>query len=447
MCARGLAGAWLAIVAGASLASAQEKLLPIQLGAVRFYPSVILATAWEDNVERVNEDDPLLEPVPSLIRGVRPILRFELPILEKNLVSAAYRGDYRSYSAEELKDAGGASHFVDFTAHFEAPTRFRLDAEQHFVDGISELLSTSPGGEFRYTTQPLKARESKLGFALDIGPIQSIELGGSHNVTEFQQSATSSFFSDFRMQNYFLRYVFSEGVQTKIYFSADVQQVEQTRTDLVLQPDDYRTRSVGAGFRRANRELSSDFRMAYSATDFQDQIGTPFRGVTLEADLNFQLSITGQMQVKLRRAPLLSFFNVSAYYINEAAALNYRYALGRSVGLQLFLGYQRNTFSEPVRVHVESPDEAVLDQQPVDGIIDAYAYLLPSDGETRRDHLYAAGLTVIWHMTRGIDFSAGYLTQRSESNIQGLNPVSGDSYIIYQYNSEGITVAAILGWQ
>jgi hypothetical protein len=168
----------LTIAASASLASAQERLLPIQLGSIRFYPSVILATAWENNVERVNEDDPLVSPVPSLVRGVRPILRFDLPLHEKNFVGAAYRGDYRSYSAEELKDIGGTSHFVDLVGHFEAPTRFRLDAEQHFVDGISELLNTYPGGEFLYTTQPLKTRESKLGFALDIGPIQSIEVGG-----------------------------------------------------------------------------------------------------------------------------------------------------------------------------------------------------------------------------------------------------------------------------
>jgi hypothetical protein len=439
----------LTIAASASLASAQERLLPIQLGSVRFYPSVILATAWEDNVERVNEDDPLVSPVPSLVRGVRPVLRFDLPLHEKNFVGAAYRGDYRSYSAEELKDIGGTSHFVDLVGHFEAPTRFRLDAEQHFVDGISELLSTYPGGEFRYTTQPLKTRESKLGFALDIGPIQSIEVGGWQSQTKFQQSATSRFFSDFRQQNYFLHYVFSEGPQSKIYFSADVQKVEQTRTDLLLQPDDYRTRSVGVGFRRANnRDVSSDFRMAYSATDFKEGgLGTPFRGVTFEANLNFLLSVSGQAQVKLRRGPMPSFFNVSAYLINETAELNYRYALGRSVGMQLFLGWQRNTFSEPVQVRVESPSEALLDVNPVDGIIDAYYYLLPSEGETRRDYLAAAGLTVVWHMSRAIDLSAGYLIQRSKSNIEGLNPVSGDPYNIYQYNAEAFTVAAILGWQ
>jgi hypothetical protein len=409
---------------------------------------VIVATAWEDNVERVNENDPIVPPVPSQIRGIRPVLKFELPLQEKNFVGLGYRGDFRSYSAQEFKNLGGMSHFLDFTGHFETPSRFRLDAEQHFIDGIAELLNTAPGGEFRYGTQSLRTRESKLVIAWDVGPVQSIELGGDRSTTRFDRGPTSSFFFDYRSQNYFLHYVFSGGVQSKLFFSAEVQEVEQGRTNLLLQPDDYRTRSVGVGFRRANnRDLSSELRVAYSGTDFKGGEGTPFRGVTLEGDLNLQLGVTSQMQVKLRRSPQASFFNVSAYYINESMELNYRHALGRSLGVQLFLGAQRNTFSEPVHVFVESAQEAELDKNPMDGIIDAYFYLVPSAGERRRDRINGAGLTVIWHASRALDLSAGYRFQQSHSNIVGLNSLSGNPYNIYEYESEGINVAAIVGWQ
>lgn len=420
------------VAAGASQLRAQERLLPIRMGRLQFYPSLGISVAREDNVEKLNENDPLIGPVNSGIRALGPQLRFDLPFT-RSYTRLVYRGDFREYSADLLKNLGGASHFLNFTGHFEVGRLMRIDVADHYVDGITGLLNSVPGGEFRYATQPLKANDVQLQMAFQLGPIQSLEVGGLRGVTHFEESPTASFFYDFESQNWFARYVFNSGAGNEIYASLDNQKTKQNQGEGSFLNSEYETRSVGAGYRRASsRDLSSEVRVAYSSTDFTEGFGTPYRGITFEGDLNAALASGSLLQVRFRRAPLVSFFNVSAYYLNEMGEVGYTHSLSRTVVLSALANFQYNVYSEEV---------AVSDPE-FDGVFD---YLSPSEGERRRDKVYTAALNVTWRLGRAVDVTAGYRVQKSRSNIVAQN--LGAEYDIYDYDSHGIIFATVIGWQ
>jgi hypothetical protein len=428
---------------GVSLGRAQERLLPIRLGQVYFFPSVTVSHGWDNNVQHLSDEDPYIGPVPSGVGDIQPILRFELPF-RKSLVQLTYRGDFRTYSADILKDAGGMSHFVNFTGQFQAGRRLQVQVAARYIDSITSLLSVAPGGEYQYGTQPLTGEEAQLGLTYQLGATQSVEVGALRAYTQFETGATSSFFTDNGIKNLYLRYVLDSGPMNQVFLSLDRQVITQTGVDTQLQPDEYRIRSLGAGYRRfTGRDLSSQIRVAYATTEFTEGLWTPFRGITWEGEVNLAPSPQTQLQVRLRRAPLVSFFNVSAYYVNEAVELNFNRALSRIVALRLSVGLQRNTFAEPIVVTLDAPG-GDLDHDN-DGMIDAYEYLLPSDGEIRQDRLTNASLLMIWHASRSMDFSVGYRHQQSRSNVEAVGPSS--NYHIYDFESRGLVVSAIVGWQ
>ena len=425
----------LLMLADRPLVWGQERLVPIRWGRVYFLPSVTITHGWEDNVERLSEEDPLLGPIASGVGDIQPLLRFELPY-RKSLFRLVYRGDYRTYSADILKEAGGMSNFLDFEGHFEVGQRMRIDAAARYADTITAMLGTAPGGEYQYGTQPVEAKEARLGTAVDLGSTQSLEFGGARVEAEFLPSATSGAFTDNSLQNLYFRYVLKSGPQNQIYVSWDRQDVQQNWSGLnsVLQPDEYRIQSVGAGFRRTTgRDLSSEIRVAYSTSDFTGGIYTPFRGLTLEGVVNLAPSPQTQLQLKLRRAPLVSFFNVSAYYVNEGIELNFNRALGRMLALRLALGNQRNTYSDPI---LATP------------IYDAY--LLPSAGDIREDRITNATLGIFWHASRSMDLMLGYGHQQARTNIEAQGVDSDGQtyhYHIYDFENHGLILSAILGWQ
>ncbi len=420
------------MASGASQVSAQERLLPIRLGRVQFFPSLGISAAREDNVEKLNEDDPLIGPVNSGIRALSPQLRFDLPFT-RSLTSLIYRGDFREYSADLLKDLGGASHFLNFKGHFEVGRLMKIDVADNYVDGITGLLNVVPGGEYRYATQPLTSNDIQFQMAFQLGAIHSMELGGSSSRTHFEQSLTADFFSDFESQHLFARYVFDSGAGNSLYGSLDIQGVQQDRAWAGQLKSEYETRSVGAGYRRAtSRELSSEVRVSYSHTDFTEGFGTPFRGITFEGDVGAALASGSLLQMRFRRAPLVSFFNVSPYYVNEMAEVLYTHALGRTVAVSVLGNFQYNVYSETV---------AVSDPE-LNGIFD---YLAPSEGERRRDKIWTAALNVTWRLGRAVDLTAGYRFQNSDSNI--VAETLGVEYEVYSYDSHGIILATIIGWQ
>ena len=410
----------------------QERLLPIRLGRVLFYPSVTLSSFWDDNVENVNEEEPLNGPISSQVLGIQPALRFEL-LLRKSSAKLTYKGDFRDYSAQALKDLGGASHFLHLDCHFEAASRLRVDVAEHYVDAIAALLNAGVGGEFRYGTQPLKSNETHLVLGWDVGPIQSVEVGGIRNNTQFGAGPTASFFSNYSSDSLFLHYVFSNGPQSQLYASLDFQSVNQTRLGQANLPNQYQTRSLGAGYRRASsRDLTNEIRVEYSTANFKEGLGTPFRGVTLEADMSLRPTATNQFQVRLRRAPLVSFFNSSGYFVNEMVVMNYGHALSRSLGIELSVGAQNNVFSDAVQV-ADSTDP-----------------LSPSEGRRRHDHILVAGLSGVWHVSRSMDLNFGYRFDRARSNIDAqctLSKCFGARYGVLDYDSRTVQVAAVLGWQ
>ncbi|HEU5182610.1 MAG TPA: outer membrane beta-barrel protein [Candidatus Polarisedimenticolia bacterium] len=418
----------LGVALGASQAGAQERLLPIRLGRIEFFPSLGISAAHEDNVEKLNEDDPLVGPVDSGIRALSPQLRFELPFT-RSITKLIYRGDFRQYSADILKDLGGASHFLNLTGHFEVGRLMKIDVADSYVDGITGLLNSVPGGEYRYATQPLTSNDISLQLAFQLGAIHSVELGGSSTRTQFEESSTSDFFSDFESQRLFARYVLDSGAGNSLYGYFDIQGVQQDRAWAGQLKSEYETRSLGAGYRRAtSRELSSEVRVSYSHTDFTEGFGTPFRGITFEGDLAAALASGSLIQIRFRRAPQVSFFNVSPYYVNEGGEVVYTHALGRTVVLATLVNFQYNVYSETVVA--------------IDGIFD---YLAPSEGMRRRDKIWTGALNLTWKLSRAVDLTAGYRFQNSDSNI--VAQTAGVQYAVYSYDSHGIILATIIGWQ
>jgi len=404
---------------------------------------VTVSHGWDTNVQRLSDEDPFLGPVPSGIGDIQPILRFELPY-RKSLMQLIYRGDFRTYSAEILKNAGGMSHFVELTGQFHVGRRLQVQVAARYVDAITSMLTTVPGGEYQYGTQPLIAEEGQLALAYELGATHSVEAGAFQAKTRFETSATADLFTDYGTNNLYFRYVLDSGPQNQIFLSLDRQIIQQTGVDPRLQPEEYRIRSVGAGFRRfTGRDLSSQIRVGYSTTQFTEGLWTPFRGITWEGEVNLAPSPRTQLQVLLRRAPLVSFFNVSAYYLNEMVQLNFNRALTRVLALRLAVGLQRNTFAEPIEVTLDTPG-GDLDHDS-NGLIDGFENLLPSEGEIREDRLTDATLMLVWHASRWMDFSVGYRHQQSRSNVEAEGPDS--NYHIYDFESRGLVVSAIVGWQ
>jgi putative beta-barrel porin BBP2 len=426
-CVRWVLLAFVVMPGWGALARGQERLLPVRMGRAYFLPSVMLSYGWDDNVQRLSEDALPIGPIASGIGDIQPILRFVFPY-RRSLLRLVYRGDFRTYSAEILKGSGGMSHFVDFGGHFVVARRMQLDVAARYIDSITALLNTLPGGEYQYGTQPLTAKEASLGMSIELGSTQSVEMGAARSETYYQPSATSELFSDYSIQSLYFRYVLDSGPQNQVYLSTDRQDVQQGGVKTLLQPDEYRIQSVGAGFRRTTSpDLASEIHVAYSSTDFVGGLGTPFRGVTLEGDVNLAPSPRTQFQLKLRRAPLVSFFNVSSYYLNELIEFNCSRALGRMLALRLFLGTQRNTYSDPIQA------------------MNIYANLEPSEGDLRQDRLATASLNLLWHVDRAMDLNLGYVHQQARSNVVALE--SNSHSHIYDYESHGLVLSATLGWQ
>jgi hypothetical protein len=426
---------------GSLPARGENGLQPIRWGRVYFLPSVTISHGWNDNVERLSDEDPIIGPISSAVGDIQPLLRFEMP-MRKSLIRLVYRGDFRTYSAEILKNSGGMSHFLDFESHFVASRRLNLDVGARYADTTTSQLNVAPGGEYQYGTQPVTAQDGRMAMGIELGPTQSVELGVLQSKTTFESSLTASRFTDYGFQDLFFRYVLDSGPQNQVYLSVDRQHV--TQDESLLQPDDYRIRSLGAGYRRVTgKDLTSEFRVAYTVTEFTEGLWTPFQGLTLEGDFNLAPSPRTQLHFKLRRAPLVSFFNVSAYYINEAANLDVVRALGRTTAIRFTADLQENTFGDPILVTLPVPG-GDLDQNG-NSLIDAYENLLPSEGEIRSDRIVTLNLTALLHISRSMDFSVGYLHQQSRSNIEASG--SDGNYHIYDYESHGLVFSVILGWR
>jgi hypothetical protein len=287
------------------------------------------------------------------------------------------------------------------------------------------------------------SEEAHFSAGVQLGPTQSVEMGILQSKSSFDQGITASRFTDYGFQNLFFRYVLDSGPQNQVYLSLDRQHVtQQSNSD--LQPDDYRIRSVGAGYRRVTSlDLTSEFRIAYTQTEFTEGLWTPFQGLTLEGDVNVAPSPQSQLHFRVRRAPQVSFFNVSAYYINEAASIEVNRALGRMLGVRFLMDVQENTFSEPILVTLPAPGGDLDKDQ--DGLIDAYENLLPSEGEVRDDRVVTASLVLLWHATRYMDFSAGYRHQQLRSNV--ISTGKNGDYHLYDYDSHAFVLSLILGWR
>ena len=239
-----------------------------------------------------------------------------------------------------------------------------------------------------------------------------------------------------------------------------MQNVSQSRQQLDLQPSDFQRRSAGLGIQReVSKGLGTEMLVSYATTRFDDARAKPFRGVMLDGSIASRLSDRTELQLNLRRAPLQSFFNVNAYYLNQEGRLAFRHEISRRIHFGLEGVYQANDYPQAVRVRVNGPEEARFDTAPQDGKLDAYVNLEPSEGRHRRDRIRGEGLTLGYDLLRAMRFEVGYHRERRESNITAVKcldpsfplescPTSNRrEYDIFDASSHQVTASLAFGWQ
>lgn len=421
----------------------EDPLEPLIWGKLQLYPSLLVSYESEDNVRRKDEADPVLGRIASGVRDVSPQIRLEVP-LERTHWELSYHAQIRDYTAGELQDANGVSHFFDGSVSFPIAPSTRLELLEHYVRGRTELLEVDPGGELRFGTRPFVTQSSRAIVRVEAGPVQAIEAGAVVDSTRFEEEAGSDFLFDAKGNGLYALYSFATSPSNRLFVAVDYQEVKQDRGSFELEPTDYTRRSLGGGIRRQmTPSMTSEFRAAYSSSRFEDDREPPFRGATLEGSLNTQMGPRGGLSLKLRRTPRPSYFNTSAYYVNDSLQLQFRQRIGQRVGLQLEGTLQANKYPQAVRVAVSGPDEARFDEDG-DGLLDPYEFLLLSDGTRRQDRLRSSSAILSVQLVRGVRLQVGYRRDRVDSNLRA--ELEGELYDPFDYTSRETTAAVVLGW-
>jgi len=458
-CAR--TGGWILMTSlGCSgIALAEEPLRPIALGRLLVFPSAVAAFTRDDNVFRTNQEEPIQGVIGSSSTGIRPTLRFELP-LQKSSIKLAYSAQYLKYSAPELENTDPLSQYLDLDSRFQLTSTLRLQAQGHWVRGVTGLREVDPGGELRFGTRPFRVENSGAALSLDLGAMQAIVLGGRLEKTRFDSGRDRQPLFNLDREELYSRYVVRTGPADQYYFNLSVQNASQNRQSLDIQASDFQRRSAGLGIQReVSKGLGTEMLVSYATTRFDDAHARPFRGVMLEGGIASRLSDRTELQLNLRRAPLQSFFNVNAYYLNQEARFAFRHEISGRIHLGLEGVYQANAYPQAVRVRVNGPEEAQFDTAPQDGILDAFVSLLPSEGRRRRDRSRGEGLTLGYDLMRAMRLEVGYHRERRQSNITTLKCVDGVTplescptsnrreYDIYDASSHQVTASLAFGWQ
>ena len=161
-----------------------------------------------------------------------------------------------------------------------------------------------------------------------------------------------------------------------------------------------------------------------------------------DGEINKRLGAETVLAVKLRRKPQTSYFNSNVFYINEMLELGFQRELGQRIQVQIAAGFQHNSYPAPVRVTVE-PGEKAFDQNQ-DGILDAYAYLVPSEGIRRKDRLEGESLKLLIKLGRPLALDVGVSRSSVRSNIVAES--NGDRYQIFNYDYMAVTANLNVGW-
>ena len=431
-----LGASLLALFSGVAVHAGEDSLLPIAFGKILFYPSVGFSYAQEENVQRSSEDDPVAPPVSSSVKDIRPMLRFEAPF-QRSSTTLSYSPKFRDYGAAELSDAGGTSHYLDFVEQIRITPSFRLNLQDNYLRGITELYEVDPGGELRFGRQPFRQNSAGAAFSLEMGPRQSAEMGGSVSTTRFDATSESDVIYNYRSEGLGARYLLAVGPDTRLFLAVDWRSDSQDRS---LEEGgalaDYRTRSVGLGLRRGSgSNQTGELRMSYAVIDFPEDPEKRFQGITLEGDLARRLGATVQVALRLNRGPRPSFFNVNSFYLNEMVEVGYSHEIGQRLRVQLIGGFQDNSYPEPV-------DPAF---DPV---------LSPSEGIRRKDRIRSGTARILCHVARGMELQLEYQLGSARSNMvaerlvqEGAGDPTMIEYRIFDYDYSAVTTSLIVGWQ
>jgi Putative beta-barrel porin 2 len=432
----------LTLLSSTAVPGQEDKLLPIQLGRFFLYPSVGFAYLYESNVQRANQEDPNLPQISSSSQDLRPAFRIELPF-EQSSMSLQYAARIREYRASQLQDASGTSHYVDFGGRFQMAQSFRLDVADHYLKGISELQKIDPGGELRFGAQPFRSNDADAVLTYQMDPIHSVEAGANVSEVRFDATDSSGIAYASHSNGFYARYLVGTNPETQYLFSADWRGSSQSRSSVDIAPGEYVSRSLGIGMRRrTGPDTASEVRLGYGTVNSPGSSLQSFKGIMAEGDINRRLGALTTLTVKLRRTAQTSYFNTNVYYINEMLGLGFERELGRRIRIQMAAAFQHNSYPAPVQVQVE-PGEEAFDQNQ-DGILDAYAYLVPSEGIRRKDRLEGESLKVLIKLGRPLGLEVGMSRSHARSNI--LAEYNGIRYRIFNYDYQAVTASFIVGW-
>ena len=292
--------------------------------------------------------------------------------------------------------------------------------------------------------QPFRSNNALAALSLEMGPIQSVEVAGSLSTTRFDATSESDLVSNFRSEGLLARYLLAIGPNNRLFLAADWQSASQNRTVVNIEPTDYRTRSVGLGMRRgAEPGLTSELRVSYAVVDFPDEEGEPFRGITAEGNLGLPAGGHGARgaEAEARAADLLLQYELFLPQRDDGDRL------------------QPGDRSAPPDADERGwPDTIPIPSRSVSGHLRTrrstiesgrnpgrYAYLVPSEGTRRRDHLRGGAVRLVYHVGRAMDLQLEYRRDRARSNIVAES--AGVQYKIFDYDYESLTTSLIVGWQ
>jgi hypothetical protein len=202
--------------------------------------------------------------------------------------------------------------------------------------------------------------------------------------------------------------------------------------------------------RAVSLDQINELRVSYAVVDFPEDPGESFRGITLEGNLAYTVGTFSQVSLKMKRGPQTSFFNSSSFYLNEMMELGYNQPIGQRLSVQLSGVFQRNSYPDEVRVLASQEERDAGYDSDGNGYLDAYEWLIPSEGLLRKDRLQSGSLGLLCRLGRAMDFRVTYEQGRSHSNIVAQYVDSrGNSYdySIFNYDYRMLTASLTIGWQ
>jgi hypothetical protein len=414
----------------------------LQVGHFLLYPSLSMEFGRDDNVfYRSVELDPD-SIVNSGVIVVRPRIMADLPI-GGSRIRWVYVPQYRDYSSRGFQQSDRVSHFFDLDTVVRMGDSMELGLRDHLVKGTIELQEVDPGGEAIFGLVPFLAHEPELEIATRIGARQKVSVIPRYSSVSFQDAGAARFFS-YDRRGLEARYTFqvSEGTEVSSFY--DYELTHQSREQAFFGTVDVVERNAGFGL---SRHLGSDIEtlitVGYKTMRFAMGGGGNFGGVTANATASWRITDETVVDLSLSRQPYQSYFVNNNYYVNDRLHAGVRKQLGRVMFLDGSATVFRNLYASDLDVRV-APNTPPGEDADMNGYIDAYESLLPSQGVRRYDHGYNVDIGIGLVPQTHVRTFLGYNYEVRQSNIEQDAP--DGPYDPFHYKVSRWILRLELGW-